>query len=236
MITGLYTAASGMVAYQTKLDTLANNLANVETSGFKADILPIESSVSSTTDVAQAGQSGVVYVGQPRLDPTPGPLRTTSNPLDLALVGPGLFVVETPQGERYTRAGQFTRDAQGFLATADGHRVLGTGGPVTVPDTGLQVAEDGTITGGGRLRIVAGPDAPGLVKEGLNLYAPAEGAPAPGELTTPRVLQGQFEASNVSPVLAMVEMLATLRSYEAYQKTMQSLDGTLAQTNELGRV
>jgi flagellar basal-body rod protein FlgG len=167
----------------------------------------------------------------------PGVLKTTGNPLDFAIVGPGLFVVETPQGERYTRAGNFVRNAEGFLATSEGFRVLGTDGPVQVPDGGLPVDSNGRLPDGGSLRLVGGESLDGLAKAGGTLFAVVGGAAPPAELPDATVVQGQLEGSNVSVVMSMVEMLATMRTYEAYQKTIQALDQTVGQAaNELGRV
>jgi flagellar basal-body rod protein FlgG len=166
----------------------------------------------------------------------PGVLKTTGNPLDLAIIGPGLFVVDTPQGERYTRAGNFVRDAQGFLTTQDGFRVLGADGPVSVPETGFRVDANGRVAEGSTLRIVGNEKLEGLVKVGAALFAPVEGAPAPAALADATVAQGQLEGSNVNVVMGMVEMLATMRTYEAYQKTIQALDQTVGQAaNDLGR-
>ena len=163
-------------------------------------------------------------------------LKTTGNPLDLAILGPGLFVVDTPQGERYTRAGNFVRDAEGFLATHDGFRVRGTNGPVRVPDDGLRVDANGRVAGGESLRIVGGERLAGLVKVGGTLFAPLDGASPPEDVPEAKLVQGQLEGSNVNVVLSMVEILATMRTYEAYQKTIQALDQSVGQAaNDLGR-
>jgi flagellar basal-body rod protein FlgG len=226
-----------MAAHEAKLDVLANNLANANTTGFKADLIAIDLSDESPGNLSglPAAASNVVP-GRARLDPTPGVLRPTGNPFDLAIVGRGLFAVETPQGERYTRAGSFTRDSNGFLATAEGFRVLGSSGPIRVPDRGLQVDGQGRLPDGASLRIVAGPDGPGLVKVGASLFAVPDGASRPADLPGANVVQGHLESSNVNVVQTMVEMLATLRSYEAYQRTIQALDQTVGQAaNELGR-
>jgi flagellar basal-body rod protein FlgG len=202
VISGLYTAASGMVALQTKLDVLANNLANADTPGFKADLLTMEASA------------------------TPPAALSSFPPL----------VVQTPQGERYTRAGNFTRDAEGFLATPGGFRVLGTRGPVRVPDTGFRVAEDGSMAGGERLRIVEGPGGGALVKAGANLFAPREAGAPPADAEGARVIQAHLESSNVNSIMTMVEMLSTMRAYEAYQKTIQGVEQAAGQAaNEVGR-
>ncbi len=237
MIQGLYTAASGMAAHQARIDVLANNLANVDTPGFKADLITIDQSVipdNLTSDIV--APASTVEPGRPGMNLAPGALKTTGNPLDLAIIGPGLFVVETPQGERYTRAGNFVRDGRGYLATQDGFRVLGTDGPVSVPDTGFRVDAGGRVAEGSTLRIVGGESFAGLVKVGAGLFATAEGAAAPTEVAGATVVQGQLEGSNVNVVMSMVEMLATMRTYEAYQKTIQALDQTVGQAaTDLGR-
>ncbi len=237
MIQGIYTAASGMVAHQSRIDMLANNLANVDTPGFKADLVTIDQSAlpdDRLTDLS--APMSTVEVGRSGVNMAAGVLKTTGNPLDLAILGAGLFVVDTPQGERYTRAGNFVRDSAGFLATPDGYRVLGTNGPLQVPDDGLHVDANGRVSGGGSIRIVQAESAAGLVKVGGNLFAPAEGAAPPADLAEPAVAQGHLEGSNVNVVMSMVEMLATMRTYEAYQKTVQALDQSVGQAaNDLGR-
>jgi flagellar basal-body rod protein FlgG len=238
MIQGVYTSASGMVAHQTRMDILANNLANVDTPGFKADLVTIDQSALPANLMSTPfAPMSTVEVGRPGLNLAPGVLKTTGNPLDLAIVGPGLFVVETPQGERYTRAGNFVRNAEGFLATPEGFRVLGADGPVQVPENGLRVDSNGRLSEGGSLRFVGGDNLDGLMKAGGTLFAVVDGAPPPADLPEATVVQGQLEGSNVSVVMSMVEMLVTMRTYEAYQKTIQALDQTVGQAaNELGRV
>lgn len=238
MIQGVYTSASGMVAHQTRMDILANNLANVDTPGFKADLVTIDqSAIPANLMSTPLAPMSTVEVGRPGLNLAPGVLKTTGNPLDLAIVGPGLFVVETPHGERYTRAGNFVRNAEGFLATPEGFRVLGAEGPVQVPDSGFRVDSNGRLSEGGSLRFVGGDSLDGLMKAGGTLFAVVDGAQPPPDLPEATVVQGQLEGSNVSVVMSMVEMLATMRTYEAYQKTIQSLDQTVGQAaNELGRV
>ena len=237
MIQGLYTAVSGMAAHQTRIDILANNLANVDTPGFKAEMITIDQSVmpeSLWRDIL--APLSTVEAGRAGVNLAPGALKSTGSPLDLAIVGPGLFVVQTPQGERYTRAGNFVRDSEGFLATQDGFRVLGTGGPVPVPEAGFRVDEAGGLPDGGTLRFVGSGTFQSLVKVGGTLFASAENTPAPAAATDVRIVQGQLEGSNVNVVMNMVEMLATTRTYEAYQRTIQALDQTVGQAaNDLGR-
>jgi flagellar basal-body rod protein FlgG len=237
MISGLYTAASGMAAHELKLDLLANNLANADTPGFKADLATIGLSDASPDGMRSSSSSwSTVVADRGGLDPSPGILKPTGNPLDIAILGRGLFVVQTSQGERYTRAGSFTRDSDGFLTTPQGFRVLGTSGPIRVPEKGLEVDARGRLADGASFRLVAGPDGSGLVKEGANLFAVAPGARRPADLPEATVVQGQLESSNVNVIRTMVEMLAAVRTYEAYQRTIQALNDTAGQAiNDVGR-
>ena len=247
MISGLYTAASGMAAYQSKLDVLANNLANVDTPGFKADLFTLIPSGVSPLDLnGTTSPTGSVEPGPTVLDPAPGVLKHTGNPLDLAIVGPGMFVVQTPQRLAYTRAGNFSRSADGYLVTPEGFRVLGSGGPIQVAEQGFTVDSRGQVSAvagtgqvgtEGQLRVVAGPAPESLVKFGANLYVPAEGAGDPPDLPEAGIVQGAIESSNVNVVRSMVDILATMRSFEAYQRTVQAIDQTTRQaTGDLGQV
>ncbi|BAS28909.1 flagellar basal-body rod protein FlgF [Limnochorda pilosa] len=171
-----------------------------------------------------------------------GPLHATGNPLDLALEGPGFFAVETPAGVRYTRAGGFRLDAEGYLADPAGNRVLGVDGPVAVGRGGaVTVTDEGTVfvdgQPAGQLVLVdfADPNAE-LRKQGANLYGPRPGAvpqPAPGA----RVAQGMLEGSAVNVVEGMVRLIELQRAYDASQRVVRSYDETLGQAvNELARI
>jgi flagellar basal-body rod protein FlgG len=237
MIQGLYTAASGMVAHQSRIDLLTNNLANVDTPGFKADLVTIDQSAIPEDRLSDSSAPmSTVEIGRPGINIAPGFVKTTGNPLDLAILGHGLFVVDTPLGERYTRAGNFVRDGEGFLATHDGYRVLGTEGPIRVPDDGLRLDQNGKMADGQSFRIVGGESLAGMVKTGGNLFTLGEGASQPAEVPDPTIAQGHLEGSNVNVIMGMVEILATMRTYEAYQKTIQALDQSVGQAaNDLGR-
>jgi flagellar basal-body rod protein FlgG len=249
MTSELYTLTSGMVAQWARFEILANNLANADTPGFKADDLifkPIEPPADST--VAPLGllpsgpwpPQGVEIEGQVT-DFRQGPLRQTDRPLDVALDGPGFLVVETPAGPRYTRAGNFTLDRDGFLVTAGGHRVLGQGGPISVPGPDVSVDRQGRVQSGGEtidtLRVVDFPLPYAFLKEGGQLLRPRDPAAAPTNVTGTEVVGGALEGSNVGLIESMVTMIETLRTFEAYQRMIQSVDQTLQRaTNDLGRV
>lgn len=171
-----------------------------------------------------------------------GPLRDTGNPLDLALEGPGFFAVETPAGVRYTRAGSFRLDAEGYLADQTGNRVLGVDGPIQVGQAAtVAIGQDGSVHADGvlvgPLLVVdfADPNAE-LRKEGANLFAPQEGAvPLAAEGT--RVAQGTLEGSAVNVVESLVRLIELQRAYEASQRVVRSYDETLDRTvNDLARI
>lgn len=261
MLRGLYTSASGLLAGQAHLDVVANNLANADTAGYKRDQIVFESfpamflsrvrdpdavpgTITGTLPGAAPGVEAVGPLGTGTLaagvyaDHAAGPILTTGNPLDLALVGTGLFTVRTDRGDRYTRQGNFVLDAQGRLATPEGHLVLGERGPITVGskevtvDAGGRVFLDGAYAD--RLAIVEVNDPGALKKEGASLYADPGGAARPATATG--VEQGALEKSNVNPVLEMVNMIAVMRAYEANQKVVQAQDQTLARANEIASI
>lgn len=234
MTRGMYAAAGGMLVGVARNEVLANNLANVSTPGFKAD----RTSYGSFQRVLLPGVKGVngqdaqVYqsatLNDTALDPSEGPLMDTGNATDLALSGDAWFAVQTPQGERYTRNGHFSRDAQGRLVTAQGHQLLGDGGPITLTGPDFQVAEDGEVRSGGqvvgKLKLVRLANPAAATKEGNNLVAGGN----PGPAQNAKVRQGTLEGSNADTMRLMVDMIATMRAYEMNQRIIQAQDQTLS--------
>jgi flagellar basal-body rod protein FlgG len=167
-----------------------------------------------------------VRIDELRTDLTQGALRQTGNPLDLALSGDGFLVVRTPQGVRYTRDGQLTLDAQGRLQTTTGFLVLGSDGkPITVGDPNtLSVGADGTVRSGtkklGQIDVVS---LTGEVKQGDTLFSGKPGA----KPANTQIEQGYIEGSGVEPARAMVDMIVSLRAYEASQRVLHTIDDTL---------
>ena len=235
MIRGLYIAATGMLAESTRQDVIANNLANVTTSGFKRS----ESSTRPFSEMlVTAGAPGTPQVGTLAMGAeiagiatmaTQGPVRATGNPLDVALVGEGWITVDAQGGRRYTRDGALSVDAGGRLVTSDGSEVAGAAGPIRLAADGGQVtiAADGTVSqdgaARGRIRIAA-LDPASLTREGASLMGGTEtGTP------TARVRQGYLEGSNVNTVTEMVELISAMRAFEANQKAVQAHDEALEQ-------
>jgi flagellar basal-body rod protein FlgG len=247
MIRGIYTAASGMLAESARTDTIANNLANVNTAGYKKDVAITKDFASMLiyriNDGAAAPSIGSLGVGA-MVDEiatihSTGMMRQTGNALDLAIDGNGYFAVQTPAGVRYTKNGTFTKNAQGQIVTQDGNPVMGTAGPITVNNaaSNLTVSPDGRVmldgVEAGQLSIVEFANEKQLLKEGDSLYN-ANGAQA--RPSGSRVEQGMLEQSNVNVVAEMVNLITGYRAYEVNAKTVQAHDQLLDKAvNEVGR-
>ena len=247
MIRGIYASAAGMVAETLRNDTIANNLANANTAGYKKDIAITQDFASMLiqriNDGPQAPAIGRLGAGslvnEVATIHTSGIMKPTGNALDAAIEGRGYFTVETPNGLRYTRNGSFSRNAQGELVNGEGHRVLGQNGPIRMEGAAVAIAEDGRVQVDGidvdRLRIADFADERRLVKEGASLMAAPEGLqPQPADGL---VRQGVLELSNVNIVAEMVDMISGYRAYEVNAKVVQAHDQLLDKAvNEVGRV
>lgn len=246
MLRNLQTSRQAMLFEQTRIETLANNLANAATSGFRQ----VLTRVAEQTAVARAGADGRRSTAprEPELamshavDLRPGALQGTERATDLALSGRGFFVVRDEDGnEFYTRDGGFRLDDTGRLVTAQGLPVQGTSGPVQAGGGTFTVDGDGNVTVDGavrgRLRVVDFPQ-PGRLQprgDGL-LVAAADAEPADVPLGETAVLQGYLEDSNVDPVQTLVDMIAAQRAFEIEAKVLQANDELLGKSvNQLGR-
>jgi flagellar basal-body rod protein FlgG len=214
---GLYIAATGMIAEQTRQDQLSNDLANATTPGFKPDKSPQHSFGSMLMANTEGGtavgsvNTGVA-LGSTYTNMAPATLQETGEPLDFAIEGSGFFAVKTAQGVRYTRDGQFTASASGLLTDVSGNPVLDqAGAPVKVSATGTVPASALGIF-----------EVPGAAKQGENLYAgTAAGKP------TGTIHQGTLEASGVDAAKVMVDMIDSLRTFQSGQQAIQTIGQTL---------
>jgi flagellar basal-body rod protein FlgG len=249
----LYSAATGMLAQQTSLDNISNNLANVNTAGFKrgrasfADLLYTELTPQQASK--QGNQIGLgVKIGSIQTQQEQGNLQATGQALDLAIEGDGFFEVTLANGSKgYTRAGSFTTDASGSLVTATGERLSP---PIAIPQNAAEtsIGADGKVTakvGGalktlGQIRIATFPNELGLSSLGGNMYGVSadSGAAAlqtPGQKGAGALRSGQLEMSNVNAVDEMVGMITTQRAYEAVAKVVSASDEMLQLANQLRR-
>lgn len=235
MQNALLIGLSRQTILERQLDVIANNVANVNTAGYKADNSLFEEFLTSGAHEDNfTGRDRRVSFVQDRgtfRDFSQGAAEQTKNPLDLAIDGSAFLVVQTPAGERYTRDGGMQLNNQGQLVTVAGNPVLGTGGPIVFQPTDhdINITPDGTITvveGNGRtdsirgkLRLVSFPDAQKLLKEGLNLYTAGEGSAQPDAKSAVR--QGFIEKSNVNAVAEMSRMIEVTRAYTQISTLLQ---------------
>ncbi len=216
---------------ELKMEMIINHLANVSTSGFKADVLSFD-------QLLQAEMT---------IDFTQGDFIKTGNPLDLALNGDGFFKIETQRGIRYTRNGTFSLNSNNMLVTHNGDLVLGERGPIFIPEGRIHINDAGEIwvqdetTGNmeltGKPAVIDFAQKDRFTKEGESLFI-YEGSPL-DETAAPNTIvrQGELEMPNVTTVVEMTKMIETMRNYESCMKTLQALDETDAKAiNELGKV
>jgi flagellar basal-body rod protein FlgF len=214
---GLYLAASGMLAEQIRQDQIANDLANGSTAGYKAERTTQQSFGEMLLTNSVTGQQvGRVTTGvavtSTATDWSPGVMKDTGEPLDFAINGDGFFAVQTDQGTRYTRNGQFSSDAQGRLMTLEGDPVLGRN------NQPLTLGADGKVDPR-TLNVVTltNPEKVG------NSYVTG----TPGNAGAGSVRAGALEASGADPTQSMVDMMASFRAYESGQKVIHTIDETL---------
>jgi flagellar basal-body rod protein FlgF len=209
-----------------KLEVASQDLANVNTSGYKGQRLAFNEVLAARLPAATR-PGGFVAVGDQRTNFVQGDLQGTGNPFHLAVDGEGYFVIDTPRGERYTRNGSFTLSADGTVITPQGEPLLGEGGPIQVTGGKMDVGLDGTVRSEngevGKLRIVRFLDTLRVAKEGANLLR-ADAANVE-DVAAPKVAQGHLEQSNVSPIDSMVSMITIQRQFEAYERAMRLMDG-----------
>jgi flagellar basal body rod protein FlgG len=222
------------LGYYTKLQALtANNLANSETEGFKADVMSARKIGDTTFPVPVT-----------KTDLSQGTLTPTGRALDLSLDGPGFLVLQTDQGERLTRGGSLALDAANRLSDRHGNLLLGENGPVPIPlrYATLEIQADGQVMVDGtridRLRVETVADSGTLLKEGAGKYQVAAGVPTiPVDTTTTTVRQGQVEDSNQDTLKGIVDLVTIQRAYAANIDSLKALDSVLGTVvNEVGKV
>jgi flagellar basal-body rod protein FlgG len=259
MIDSLYIGATGMNAQQLNIDTVANNLANVNTSGYKRSRVSFEDLLYRTVPLAPSAVGnrpatgrmgmGTAVAGSGKIFST-GEVKKTDQPFDLAIDGQGFFEVVLPDGNpAYTRNGALRLDSEGFLATLDGHRLSAQ---IKIPPDALQVRIDasGAVFAkvpdetnemdSGRIELATFPNPGGLSALGDNLYGPTEQSGTavlgtPGQTGLGAVRQGFLEGSNVSLIDEMLGLVLAQRAYELNAKVVQASDEVLSLANNLRR-
>lgn len=251
---GIYPILSGALAHERRMQVFANNMANVNTAGFKQDeqtfkaVFPkshlsvpaIPGTVSLANQIVAKpfGPTERVYAAPNTVKTTydVGRIRLTGNPLDIAIQGRGFFEVKTPQGTRYTRNGMLSLDNQRRLVTNLGYPVMGTKGELKIPAGKMEISNQGAIKVDGKpvgtIQITDFPDNDMPQKYAEGMFVSGKGFPA----KTPQVQVGHLEESNVNSIGEMVKMIEGMRGYESAQKLIQTLD-KMAETaiQEVGR-
>jgi flagellar basal-body rod protein FlgF/flagellar basal-body rod protein FlgG len=238
MFYGAYISAEGAQAQSRRLEILANNLANVDTTGFKRDLAVVRARHAEEIDIGLdfPGSGSINNVGggvrlvETQTDFSMGPLTLTGQPTDMAIEGQGFFRVRKPDGDYLTRAGNFALRPTGELVTQEGYAVLDSDGNPIVIDTEVgpwTINSDGAIVqgdGGGVLLSLVTPRSLGdLVKAGENLFRPlADPLPVPPEAR--RVAQGYLERSGVQPTLEMMDLITASRAFEANVNMIRNQD------------
>ncbi|MCC6316093.1 MAG: flagellar hook basal-body protein [Gemmatimonadaceae bacterium] len=223
---GIASAAAALRYWERRQEIAANNLANVNTTGFKAEL-------------GYARLTGDTPAMAASTDWREGPLTPTGNPLDLALRGHQFFVVTTPSGERFTRGGASTIDPQGYLADADGSRLAGEKGPIRVGGSDVSIDRTGRVAVDGvwidRLRIETVAPNTTLQHEAGTRWIPDATRTAVA-LDARDVRQGHLEGSNVNSIDSMVDMITIQRNFAFAQKALSTLDDIRATiSNQLGK-
>jgi flagellar basal-body rod protein FlgG len=258
MVRGLYTSGWSMLALEKRMDIISNNMANASTTGYKKDTLVLESFPALMTKIIRdrshnSGRPRNIGtmelgsdVGEVYTYYSQGQISKTENELDMAIrdSSSAFFTVAVPDNDGnirvfYTRDGSFSKGADGSIVTSDGYTVLGENGPVILQEGPFTVADDGSIIQDGeiidRLLITEFTDTAALKKYGYNLLQADNDAQTREFSGT--VQQGCIELSNVNIVREMVDMITVLRSYEANQRVIQAIDGTLDKAvNQVGSV
>jgi len=236
MDSGLYAACTALVSRTQALDTIANNLANASTVGFRAQHNIFSSVLASAgtapgSSLSQAINNYGILSGT-SLDLTQGALQKTGNDLDVAIQGSGFFVVQTANGPVYTRNGSFQVSNTGQLVTASGDPVQGDRGNLSMVSGPVSISSDGTISSNGavagKLKIVKFPAGTTMTSAGGTYYS----APAASETeaTDSTVNQGMLESSNVNPVTSMVELITAQRSADMSQRALSMFNSEMDKT------
>lgn len=227
-----YIGLSQQLAVQQQMNMTANNIANMSTPGYKSQNALFSQYLTGA--INKGGVSEVENSGSYR-DMNAGAIMQTHNPLDFAISGDGYFVVQTPQGPKYTRDGSFSMNKDRELVDKAGNKVMGDGGAITIPAeaTDIKISADGTISTKegtlGRFKIVDVDNPQQMSRGGDNLFALKDGNKEKA-MENIHVVQGALEGSNVNPVLEMNKMIELLRMFQATQKIVQGDHERIRQT------
>jgi flagellar basal-body rod protein FlgF/flagellar basal-body rod protein FlgG len=241
---GYYAACTALKTQTQALEFAANNIANVNTSGYRGQIPSFQSLLAGLHSGGTSGWNRLInefsVLNGARLDLRQGNLEPTGNPLDFAIQGPGFFAAQTPAGTLYTRNGSFRVAAKGQLVSASGDPILGATGPIAVPAGPVSISADGTVSVNGAvvgtLRIAEFSAASSLTPAGGSYYSAATNDAKPALRSS--VQQGMIESSNVNPITAMVGLISAQRQTEMIERAMTAFyaDFNRIAADELPRI
>jgi flagellar basal-body rod protein FlgF len=247
MIKGILTSGTGMKPMMNKMEVIANNLANINTNGFKRDSVFIDAMKNAGIEQAQGKPDLSGFDVRQVVDFAEGSFVQTNNPLDVGLQGRGFFVIDTPSGKQYTRNGNFNVSVDGRVVTQQGYSVAGINGCIQFPEAhtlakeNISVSETGEVSLGtkvlGKFQIVDFEDLSKLDKAGDTFFkTDAREISVDSGSNRVVVKQGYLEESNVDGIEEMIAMIELSRTFEASQRVLQSQDSTLDKTMEVGRI
>jgi len=224
MNNGIYSSALGGIMAMRELEITANNLANIDTPGYKVDRCRTTASLNHISrqefDKFRNQLKDIRDLLDVKTSYTQGSMRNTDNPLDLAIEGEGFFVVEGEDGDLYTRSGAFKLDTEGYLIASDGRRVMGEGGPIQITAGEFVVSSDGEVLADGqsvdRLLIVDFKENQDLTKKAGTYFEAPRGRERPAVEYS--IVQGALESSNVNLMKTMIQLIQTQRSFNSYMK------------------
>lgn len=253
MLRGFYLAGTGMLVERARMNIIGNNITNTDTIGYKKDCLVSRSfadlllqRMNDPSVINFSMQTGPLNTGT-HIDEEVicfgmGSPELTDLTTDMCLTTQGFFVVKTPDGDRYTRAGNFHLSADGTLVNADGYPVQGESGDIKLTSENFLVGTDGTVTNldtgatAGKLKLVDFEDRTGLRKQGNNLFYEVNNVQPITPQVKPEVLQGYIESSNAGITEEMTSMMTCMRQYESSQRILKMIDSTMGQAvNDIAR-
>jgi len=246
MNSGMYSALSGNLSAMMRMEVISNNLANINTLGYKRDKISFESVLAGSMNPPAVPQSTtadpITVTERVSIDYAAGMMSRTGNSLDMAIDGDGFFTVSGPDGPAYTRQGNFRLNADGTLVTVDGLPVIGQGGEIRIRGSQIEIGAKGDIVVDGTkvdtLKIVDFPKPYNLNKIGSALFVPADPQTTPQAVPQNTMVRHEhLEASNVDPISEMVQLIDVSRYFDSCQRVILGFDGMANKAaNELGKI
>jgi flagellar basal-body rod protein FlgF len=235
-------ALARQISVQHEMDAIANNIANANTTAYKADRVTFNAYLAQPPGVSSMSSMVFPKLASPYRETQEGTIATTGNPLDVAIRGEAYFVVDTPQGQRFTRNGHLGIDTTGRLVAPGGEPILDDNSrPIVVPQGSgpIPINTDGSVSTGtqrlGKIRLVTFDDPQVLQRTGAGLYTAGTAVPKPAQNV--EIAQGSLEGSNIEPILEMTRMMENARAYEQAQKIVTTEDDRMRRGIEmLGKV